>query len=370
MQNRDTMQLQYLPTGMSDKVAHKIPQILAQFEDMVDEEVRKIPLDELCNLLWALKLLHVRNVPKVILHAVDHHAMKFSTKHLIVITWALANLKILPPKSVAIRLQNLSDAEVDLIRGIDVQKIVNATAKQKGKIPEAIKRRLQTIHLEHGEHYSSFVISNLLWSLATLKEPIPHGIVRMLANKKEKGLRKYNNRDLATVIWAFSTLGQRLPNSIEQLLETLPAQFFRGMSLRNITSIADSCLNLGIPYPEEILSRMMNITVHQIRNCKNYDIAKVVYLMMMCDLPLPREIELYFGNTRNQELLPLAPFINCSIAENYNLSRSLPSDMCDMISKWYDAYIARGEQPKGKGDESLISNKRCQNWIEEQPLLR
>ena len=26
--------------------------------------------------------------------------------------------------------------------------------------------------------------------------------------------------------------------------------------------------------------------------------------------------------------------------------------MCDMISKWYDAYIARGEQPKGKGDES------------------
>ena len=45
----------YALTGVSDKVAHKIPQILAHFEDMVDEEVRKIPLDELCNLLWALK---------------------------------------------------------------------------------------------------------------------------------------------------------------------------------------------------------------------------------------------------------------------------------------------------------------------------
>ena len=344
-------------TGVADKatmVANKIPEILAQFDKMLEEEVRKIPLEELCNVFWALKVMNIYNVPKVLIHAADHHSMNFSTKHLIAITWALVHLRISPPKSIANRLQNLSDAEVDLIRATDVQKIVNAMAKQKGKIPEAVKRRLQTIHLEHGVHYTSFIVSNLLWSLATLKEPIPHGIVQMLANKKDKNLRKYNHRDIATVIWAFSTLGQSLPSSIEQRLENLPANFFRGMSLRDVTSIADSCLNLGIPYPEEIVSRMMNITVHQVKNIKNFDIAKVVYLMMMCDLPLPREIELYFGHARNQEILPLVPIPSniAPLLQNYDLSRSLPSDICNMISKWYEAYIAREEKQKGKGDES------------------
>ena len=218
----------YALTGVSDKVTYKLPEILAHFDDAEDEEVRKIPLDDLYNVLWALKDLRVRRVPKVLLHAVDHHAMNFSTRHLIAITWALANLKTPPPKTIVSRLENLSDADVDLIRGIDVQKIVNAMAKLKGNIPEAIKRRLQTIHLEHGVQYYTNIISNLLWSLATLKEPIPHGIVEMLAKKRKKGLAKYNNRDLATVIWSFSTLGQRLPNSIEQRLETLPAEFFVG----------------------------------------------------------------------------------------------------------------------------------------------
>ena len=90
----------YALTGVSDKVTYKIPEILAHFDDAEDEEVRKIPLDDLYNVLWALKDLRVRRVPKVLLHAVDHHAMNFSTRHLIAITWALANLKILPPKSV------------------------------------------------------------------------------------------------------------------------------------------------------------------------------------------------------------------------------------------------------------------------------
>ena len=58
----------YALTGVSDKGNLQIPEILAHFDDAEDEEVRKIPLDDLYNVLWALKDLRVRRVPKVLLH--------------------------------------------------------------------------------------------------------------------------------------------------------------------------------------------------------------------------------------------------------------------------------------------------------------